>query len=148
MRRQMRRQRAEISTRIFWRRGNCEISLRTILFLTLAVGCATLATADTKPHTKPDLGPNVLIFDPAMPQAAAQQQIDNIYAVERGNEFGPERYALLFLPGEYHLDVPVGFYTQVLGLGASPDCPRQAHTRVPAAPPACQIAFPARTPDR
>ncbi len=28
---------------------------------------------------------------------------------------------LLFLPGEYHVDVPVGFYTQVLGLGATPD---------------------------
>ena len=89
MRRQMRRQNAEISTRIFKRRVNCEISLRTILFLTLAVGCATLATADTKPHTKPHLGPNVLIFDPAMPQAAMQQQIDKIYSVERGNEFGP-----------------------------------------------------------
>jgi len=50
-----------------------------------------------------------------------QERIDQIYAVERRNEFGPERYALLFLPGEYHLDVPVGFYTQVLGLGASPD---------------------------
>jgi hypothetical protein len=28
---------------------------------------------------------------------------------------------LLFLPGEYHIDIPVGFYTQVLGLGATPD---------------------------
>ena len=70
---------------------------------------------------RPDFGSNVLIFDPAMPQASMQQQIDKIYAIERRNEFGPERYALLFLPGEYHLDVPVGFYTQVLGLGATPD---------------------------
>jgi hypothetical protein len=50
-----------------------------------------------------------------------QQEIDKIYAIERRSEFGPARYAVLFLPGEYHLDVPVGFYTQVLGLGASPD---------------------------
>jgi hypothetical protein len=27
----------------------------------------------------------------------------------------------LFLPGEYKVDIPVGFYTEVLGLGASPD---------------------------
>jgi hypothetical protein len=27
----------------------------------------------------------------------------------------------LFLPGNYHVNVPVGFYTEVLGLGASPD---------------------------
>jgi len=50
-----------------------------------------------------------------------QQQIDKIYAVQQHNEFGSERNAILFLPGEYHVDVPVGFYTEVIGLGASPD---------------------------
>jgi len=63
----------------------------------------------------------VLIFDPAMAQTAMQKQIDKVYAVQRRSEFGPKRYALLFLPGEYHLDIAVGFYTQVLGLGAAPD---------------------------
>ena len=87
----------------------------------VATACAPAAMAQKQPTMKPDLGPNVLIFDPSMPQADMQQQIDKIYAVERRNEFGPERYAILFLPGEYHLDVPVGFYTQVLGLGATPD---------------------------
>jgi hypothetical protein len=28
---------------------------------------------------------------------------------------------LLFLPGDYKVDIPVGFYTEVIGLGASPD---------------------------
>jgi hypothetical protein len=69
----------------------------------------------------PDLGPNVLIFNPSMPAAAIQEQIDRVYAIQQHSEFGPARYALLFLPGEYHVDVPVGFYTQVLGLGATPD---------------------------
>ena len=50
-----------------------------------------------------------------------QRQIDHIYSVERTSEFGSARYAILFLPGEYHLDVPVGFYTQVLGVGPTPD---------------------------
>ena len=27
----------------------------------------------------------------------------------------------MFLPGDYKVDVPIGFYTEVLGLGASPD---------------------------
>jgi hypothetical protein len=71
--------------------------------------------------TAPDLGPNVLIFDPSTPAASIQQQIDTVYAKQRRNEFGPERNAILFLPGEYHVDVPVGFYTEVIGLGASPD---------------------------
>jgi hypothetical protein len=79
------------------------------------------AHAPTKPVNKPDFGPNVLIFDPSMPRQEMQQHIDKIYSVERRNEFGPERYAVLFLPGEYQLDVPVGFYTEVIGLGASPD---------------------------
>jgi hypothetical protein len=92
-----------------------------LLIWTVVTGCTTAALGQKNRVPKPDLGPNVLIFDPAMPQADMQQQIDKIYAVERRNEFGPERYAVLFLPGEYHLDVPVGFYTQVLGLGAAPD---------------------------
>ena len=50
-----------------------------------------------------------------------QRQIDAIYATQQHNEFGSQRNALLFLPGDYKLDIPVGFYTEVIGLGASPD---------------------------
>ena len=74
----------------------------------------------------PDFGPNVLIFNPSMPAAAIQKAIDGVYAVQQHNEFGPQRNALLFLPGNYHVDVPVGFYTEVMGLGASPDDTRIA----------------------
>jgi hypothetical protein len=56
-----------------------------------------------------------------MPAAEIQARIDKVYAEQRSAEFGSGRYALLFLPGKYHVDVPVGFYTQVLGLGKSPD---------------------------
>ena len=67
----------------------------------------------------PDFGPNVLIFDPAMP--AIQKQIDAVFAKQESSQFGPGRFAYLFKPGKYDLDVQVGFYTQVLGLGRSPD---------------------------
>ena len=50
-----------------------------------------------------------------------QAAIDRVYANEQHSEFGPNRYALLFLPGKYHLNVPVGYYTEVRGLGATPD---------------------------
>jgi len=70
---------------------------------------------------KPDLGPNVMIFDPSIPATEIQARIDKVYSIEEKSEFGPARYALLFMPGKYHVDVPVGFYTQVLGLGATPD---------------------------
>lgn len=81
--------------------------------------CVAMRTAAQ--NAKPNLGPNVMVFDPSMPAAQIQQQINQVYAIQEKSEFGPARYALLFLPGKYHVDVPVGFYTQVLGLGATPD---------------------------
>jgi len=69
----------------------------------------------------PDFGPNVFLFSPSMPAAAIQQQIDKVYAVQQHSEFGTARFALFFLPGEYKVDVPIGFYTEVAGLGAVPD---------------------------
>jgi hypothetical protein len=71
--------------------------------------------------SKPDFGPNVIVFDASLPAAEMQEKVNAIYATQRRNEFGPERNAVLFLPGSYHLDVPIGFYTEVEGLGASPD---------------------------
>ncbi|MGA9071890.1 MAG: coagulation factor 5/8 type domain-containing protein [Terracidiphilus sp.] len=91
-----------------------------IPFLVLLAGNFVLACPAAIAAT-PDFGPNVLIFDPSMPAATMQQQIDKVYAIQQKNEFGSERTAFLFLPGEYSLDVPVGYYTEVIGLGASPD---------------------------
>jgi len=83
--------------------------------------CTSIGLSQAPHVTTPDLGPNVLILNPTMAPAAMQEQIDKIYAVQQHNEFGTERNAILLLPGEYHLDIPVGFYTEVIGLGASPD---------------------------
>ena len=102
-------------------RWNRYIAFEFTLALIILMASGLPASADSKSVKKPDLGGNVLIFDPSMSPEDMQKEIDKVYAVERRNEFGAERYALLFLPGEYHLDVPVGFYTQVLGLGASAD---------------------------
>jgi hypothetical protein len=66
-------------------------------------------------------GPNVKVFSPGMPQAEMQREIDSIYAAQEHSEFGTQRNAILLLPGEYHLDIPVGFYTQIVGLGRTPD---------------------------
>ena len=56
-----------------------------------------------------------------MTSTAIQQQIDKVYTVQQHSEFGTARYALLFLPGDYHVDIPIGFYTEVAGLGPTPD---------------------------
>ena len=71
--------------------------------------------------SNPDFGPNVLIFNSSMAAATMQERIDKVYARQQNNQFGPARNALLFAPGDYKLDIPIGYYTQVLGLGASAD---------------------------
>jgi len=93
--------------------------LRSLLVLTLAVSCVPPCSGAT--NRKPDFGPNVLVFDPSMPAAKIQEQIDKVYAIQQKNEFGAERNAFLFLPGKYEVDIPIGFYTEVVGLGTSPE---------------------------
>jgi len=73
----------------------------------------------------PDLGPNVYIFTPSMPQSQIQATVDSIASQQVPNQFGTQRYALFFEPGTYGtaadpLIFQVGYYTQVAGLGASP----------------------------
>jgi len=75
---------------------------------------------------QPDLGGNVYVFDPSMPVSEIQQVVDAVAAQQIVNQFGTERYALLFKPGSYGtaehpLNFAVGYYTEVAGLGASPD---------------------------
>lgn len=93
------------------------IKFRLILgLLAYSIGPAMAAGS-----SKPDFGPNVLVFNSSMAAATMQDRIDKVYATQQNNQFGPARNALLFAPGDYKLDIPIGYYTQVLGLGASPD---------------------------
>ncbi|HEY2516118.1 MAG TPA: hypothetical protein VGI39_34840, partial [Polyangiaceae bacterium] len=67
----------------------------------------------------PDFGPNVLIFDPSTTDV--QSQLDKVNGQMEADQFGTGRYAYFFKPGKYNADVKVGFYTQLVGLGQSPD---------------------------
>jgi hypothetical protein len=73
----------------------------------------------------PDFGPNVKIFDPSMSTSAIKATVDAIAAEQVSNQFGTQRYALLFRPGTYGtpdapLNFQLGYYTEVAGLGSSP----------------------------
>ncbi|MFD1051174.1 RICIN domain-containing protein, partial [Kibdelosporangium lantanae] len=68
-----------------------------------------------------DLGPNVFVFDPSMSQSSIQSRLNSVFSQQERNQFGTNRYALLFKPGSYNVDANVGFFTQVAGLGLSPD---------------------------
>jgi hypothetical protein len=74
---------------------------------------------------EPALGPNVYVFTPSMPQSQIQATVDSIANQQISNQFGTQRYALLFEPGTYGsaadpLTFQVGYYTEVAGLGGSP----------------------------
>jgi hypothetical protein len=85
------------------------------------LGMMLAATVAAGAATVPDFGPNVFVFRPGMPASAMQAQIDKVYAIEHENEFGAQRYAFLFLPGQYRVNISIGYYTEVAGLGGSPD---------------------------
>jgi hypothetical protein len=81
-----------------------------------------LTPADPAPPAgTPDLGPNVTVFDPSMPAATIQSKVSAVFKQQETNQFGSQRQAFLFRPGNYNVDVNVGFYTQVAGLGLNPD---------------------------
>ncbi|MFC8597531.1 glycosyl hydrolase family 28-related protein [Isoptericola sp. NPDC057191] len=74
----------------------------------------------------PDLGPNVTVFGPETPQSEIQATMDALHARLVDAEMTTERQAVYFLPGTYGsaadpLQVNVGYYTEVAGLGASPE---------------------------
>jgi hypothetical protein len=101
-------------------------TIRLIVVLALlAVGVAVSGPAAAAAPSQPDFGPNVVVFDPSMPVSQIQATVDAIAAQQVPNQFGPQRYALLFKPGTYGtptepLNFQVGYYTDVAGLGASP----------------------------
>lgn len=96
-------------------------SLSRILFIVAAVAAASPGLQAVTPN----FGPNVLVFDPSMPQTDIQTAVNTIATQQVSNQFGTQRYALLFMPGTYGssanpLTFQVGYYTEVAGLGASP----------------------------
>ena len=90
----------------------------------LAGGAPDSANRTASPG-QPDFGPNVYVFRPSMPPSHIQAMVNSIASRQAGNQFGNQRYALLFEPGTYGsakdpLFLQVGYYTSVAGLGASP----------------------------
>ena len=109
------------------RRGRA-LALGVALATALTGGIATAAGATNPPATsatQPDLGPNVVVFDPSMPVSQIQATVDAVNAQQIDAEMGTGRHALLFKPGVYGtatepLQIKVGYYAEVAGLGASP----------------------------
>ena len=91
----------------------------------VAAPVAPTAGAVAPSTTGGPFGPNVYVFTPSMSQASIQSTLDSIASQQVSNQFGAQRYAVLFEPGTYGstadpLIFQVGYYTTVAGLGLSP----------------------------
>ncbi|MGM1061990.1 hypothetical protein [Saccharothrix sp. Mg75] len=107
------------------RRGPGRAFALGLALATAAVTIAPAASADPPRRGTQDLGANVTVFDPSMPVAEIQAKLDATHAAQVDNEMGTQRYAYLFKPGQYGtaeqpLQIKVGYYTEIAGLGASP----------------------------
>ncbi len=92
----------------------------------VAAPVASAAGAVAPSTTGGEFGPNVYIFTPSMSQASIQGTLDSIANQQVSNQFGSQRYAILFEPGTYGskadpLIFQVGYYTTVAGLGLNPN---------------------------
>ncbi|WP_063780827.1 glycosyl hydrolase [Nonomuraea sp. SBT364] len=86
----------------------------------LVTGALTALPQQAASAATPDLGPNVVVFDPSMSASAIQSRLDAVHAAQQDNEFGAQRHAFLFKPGSYAVDAKLGYYTSVAGLGSAP----------------------------
>jgi len=86
-------------------------------FFLLCVYAGLVLSLEPNPPT----WPRSVVINPS------QTKINSIYAEQGGHipeehgQWSKSRYALLFTPGSYGVDVPVGYYTTVHGLGVTPD---------------------------
>ncbi|HET9698648.1 MAG TPA: coagulation factor 5/8 type domain-containing protein [Terriglobales bacterium] len=99
--------------------------LSRLAFTIVLTAAFTASLCGRAGAAQPDFGSNVIVFDPSMPVSQIQTTLDGIATQQVDNEFGTQRYALLFKPGTYGsvaqpLTFQVGYYTEVAGLGASP----------------------------
>lgn len=93
----------------------------------LATGLSTPGPTPTSTPQPggPNFGSNVFIFNPSMALSQIQATVNSVATQQISNQFGTQRYALLFEPGTYGtssnpLNFQVGYYTSVAGLGLSP----------------------------
>jgi len=86
---------------------------------------ASLVLAGSQPN--PPVWPStVSVFSPSDAPGDIEAKVNAAFSNNGGQtpdnngQFSAKRYAFLFKPGSYAVDVPVGFYTQVAGLGTTP----------------------------
>ncbi|HEY3871565.1 MAG TPA: glycosyl hydrolase family 28-related protein [Actinocrinis sp.] len=86
---------------------------------------ADAATPQAAPPTGGSLGANVIVISPSQSVSSIASELNAIGAQQVPDQFGAQRYEILFQPGTYGstanpLDFEVGYYESVEGLGQNP----------------------------
>jgi hypothetical protein len=84
------------------------------------------AGSTAAPATGGSLGANVIVISPSESVSSIASTLHAIGTQQNPNQFGTQRYEILFEPGTYGsaaapLDFQVGYYESVEGLGQNPD---------------------------
>src|SRR5260370_35889302 len=100
-------------------------SFATIAALLAASFALPLSVRAATSSSEPNFGQSVYVFNPNMSPSDIQATVDAVASEQVSNQFGTQRYALLFEPGTYGSRATppifqVGYYTTVAGLRPSP----------------------------
>ena len=89
----------------------------------MITGCAKVEEKRTEDYHYELFGKNVYVFSPEDNPEEVQGILEELWKRQETNQFGEERYSVYFMPGEYDdsIQVKVGYYMQVAGLGYLPD---------------------------
>src|SRR6516165_8321491 len=103
-----------------------QLSTYDRIYIAIAALLAAFFALTQSTAAQSNFGSNVYIFNPSMPQSQIQATVNAVANQQVSNQFGTQRYALLFEPGTYGssttpLNFQVGYYTAVAGLGLSPN---------------------------
>ncbi len=90
-------------------------------YATLLAACSAFSTAalaqKTPSKAAPNFGPNVYIMDQNMTTTQIQTTLTSL---SNEAQFSTNRYAVLFKPGTYDVQAPIGYYESIAGLGETP----------------------------
>lgn len=99
----------------------------------VAVASTAPVASEPNPPAWPD---SVYVLEPSSDVAGPVNQAfanNGGHQPKNHGQFSAQRYAFLFKPGQYDVDVPIGYYTSVHGLGTAPSdtrftSPRGVHS--------------------
>lgn len=93
----------------------------TLVFKIYQTDALKEQTMETGKKYQEIFGENVYIFRPEDEPEKVQEILDTLWSSQETDQFGAKRYAVYFMPGTYEgIEVNVGYYMQVAGLGLLP----------------------------